>query len=168
MNRVPKSKKKRIQNKYIPKGVYCHDKDFKSCPYWKWREATDKDLIKIFDKEKKYLTKELGENPTFEDFKKYLKTIPEKEKSYFTNVYECACIHYTDYCQESLLFDECKECGRNEGNMNYKGPRGVKRMPNSVRRMSPGTRVKGLEEHHYKEVRRWLDSIPIKLEDENL
>lgn len=136
MKRLPKSKKKRIQNKYIPKGPYCHGRDLNYiCPYWSHHKATKKELKEIFEREKEYQPDLKG--MSFEDFLKHLDTLPEKENTYFTDVFECKRIHYKEYCQDSLLWDQCKECGRND-NYLENGPRKYKALhtPNNIRRKS--------------------------------
>lgn len=110
--KIVKSKKKRIQNKQIPKGMYCYNCKG-VCPYYNYRKANDKDLIKIYEKEIKEFGDFYGHNFTLEEAMEYMKTC--KDKEFFLDVHECKLIKYTEYCQESLLWDQCKECGRNEG-----------------------------------------------------
>lgn len=144
--KLPKSKKKRIQNKYIPKGIYCHGSSLTEvCPHWHYRRATEKDLRIIYDKEKKLLSEDGIES--FEDFKKYLEKENNKEADFFLGVYECSLIHYTEYCQENLLWDQCKECGRNDSFYAGESTRCLPR-PNKIRRKPKKEQLEWLREKY--------------------
>ena len=114
--KVPCSKKKRIQNKYIPKGIYCHDNCLRVCPYWSTREATDADYERIYELEVKGYGKfeyhDTNGPLSKEDAIKYMKTC--KDKDFFKYITHCALMNYDEYIQSGLLWDQCKECGRNE------------------------------------------------------
>lgn len=108
--KVPKTKKQRILNKYVPKGIYCHIGLHDICLFWKCRPATDKELLKIYENDKDYFDKLGFDKEAAIDYMKN-----GKEKDLFMFVYVCKRINYTEYCQESLLWDQVKECGCNEG-----------------------------------------------------
>lgn len=143
--KVPKTKKKRILNKYIPKGIYCHGNDLKNvCPFWNCRLATIKDLNNIYIKNNGIIN---NEKMTLEQAIEYMQNTEESE--FFTNVCECKKIGYTEYCQESLLWDQCKECGANYGNLKYEIMKFS--IPNKIRKSSKKNKEKWL-----KETYKWL------------
>lgn len=139
--KIPKSKKQRILNKYIPKGTYCHIGLHDCCPYYETRLATDKELLKIYDKSKIYFDK-LGLDK--KSAIAYMKNGKEKNLFMFVNV--CKRIHYNEYCQESLLWDQVKECGLNEGNF-YESY--YLKIPNKIRRRGQNARNKYVKERGY-------------------
>lgn len=141
--RKPKSKKKRIQNKYIPKGIYCHKGLNYVCPFWRTRLATNSDMRKIYEREHGYF--DATKNLTLDEFIKYVEQLPEEEAMYFKHIVECTCIHYTEYCQDTLLWDMVKECNRNDEKTIWIYSR---KMPNKARRMNPSARRRWLEKNH--------------------
>jgi hypothetical protein len=94
--------KKRAMKKYIPKETnYCHGNGTKKSPYCKWL---------------KYITTiKLHRDTGCE----YADTCNEKYWSNSRNscrnrVYRCEYLNYTDWTEDSLLWDACKECGIHE------------------------------------------------------
>lgn len=89
--------KKRSMKKWIPKGMYCHGDGSKKRPYCKWLRY-------------------LGTVKRDKSNCKYSKDCNEKcwstsEASCDNHIYRCDYLKYTDFNQDSLLWDECKECG---------------------------------------------------------
>lgn len=88
--------KKRAMKKWIPKGMYCHGDGSKKNPKCKWR---------------KYITtiKRDRSNCKHSDFCDDV-CWSDESNSCHDMVYRCEYMKYTDFTQESLLWDECKEC----------------------------------------------------------
>ena len=83
----------------IPKGVYCYDENG-MCPYHKYI-----DTISEYENN--------GNNCQHrKDCDEVCGTTPNN--SCKTYVYKCEYMNYTDYEQESLLWDQVKECGEND------------------------------------------------------
>jgi hypothetical protein len=89
--------KKRAMKKWIPNGFYCHGAGTKKNPYCKWR---------------KYITT-INRNKNNCEFVNDCKT--EDCATCCDIVYRCEYMKYTDFKQESLLWDACKECGVKDG-----------------------------------------------------
>lgn len=89
--------KKRTMKKWIPKGMYCHGSGTKKNSYCKWRK-----YITIIKRDKSNC--------------KHAKTCEDicwtrPDNSCRNVIYRCEYLKYTDFTQESLLWDACKECG---------------------------------------------------------
>ena len=81
--------------KYIPKGLCCHGNTRNS--YCKWLK-----YIKTIKRDK-------SNCEYASSCDKICWSTPDT--SCYNDVYKCEYLNYTDYTQESLLWDACKECG---------------------------------------------------------
>ena len=93
--------KKRAMKKWIPKDtIYCHGRGTKKSPYCKWL---------------KYITTIYHDENTCEFSKECQSMTEGKGCSHCpTRVYKCEYMNYIDWDEDSLLWDECKECGVKE------------------------------------------------------
>lgn len=93
--------KKRAMKKWIPNGIYCHgnlgsDYNRKRNPPCKWL---------------KYITTK-NSNTTNCEFTKQCKGVKDNKCGGCSiEVYRCEYMNYTDWEEDSYLWDECKECG---------------------------------------------------------
>lgn len=92
--------KKRAMKKWIPKGIYCHGDGTKKNPNCKWRK-----YIKTVKLNK-------ANCPSSSTCKEECWTKPNN--SCQERVYRCEYLKYTDYHEDSLLWDACKECREHE------------------------------------------------------
>ena len=88
--------KKRAMKKWIPKGIYCHGNGTKKYPNCKWRKycgtvKRDKTNCESADR----CNEECWTKPN---------------NSCYNIIYRCEYLKYTDFRQDSLLWDACKEC----------------------------------------------------------
>lgn len=93
--------------------TYCSN-----CPYWKTRKEYIIDVLWIYKTERKiFLYKEMLNIYKAKNIFQVLKNIYKQNKGH--GIYYCKYLHYKDIYQgESLLWDQCKECGIGEDEKN--------------------------------------------------
>ena len=86
----------------IPKGIYCYDENG-ICPYWKYLGLNES-----------YLNN--GEKCEFRDACEE-ECGTNDNNSCVSRIVRCEYLDYTDETENSLLWDQCKECGINDENL---------------------------------------------------
>ena len=91
------SMKKRAMKKWIPEGCYCSGTGTKKYPNCKWRKYCG---TKKLNKDNCEFANECEGNCW---------TNPQNSCTHI--IYKCEYMNFTDFNQDSLLWDGCKECG---------------------------------------------------------